>query len=66
MIDRLAIIGVGLIGSSLSLALKQAGSVGRVIGFGRNRENLDKGLEIGVLDEAAGSVADCVDGASVV
>ena len=66
MIDRLAIIGVGLIGSSLSLALKQAGAVRKVVGYGRSRENLDKGIEIGVLDAAAESVAACVDGADVV
>ena len=50
MIDKLAIIGVGLIGSSLSLALKQAGAVNQVIGFGRNQQNLAKGIELG--DEA--------------
>ncbi len=66
MIQRLAIIGVGLIGSSLSLALKQAGSVGHVAGYGRNRDNLDRGVEIGVLDEAASSIADCVAGADLV
>lgn len=66
MIERLAIIGVGLIGSSLSLALKQAGTVDRVVGYGRNRENLDKGLAIGVLDEAAESIVDCVAGADIV
>ena len=31
MIDRLAIIGVGLIGASLALALKQAAAVGHVV-----------------------------------
>ncbi len=66
MIQRLAIIGVGLIGSSLSLALKQAAAVGSVVGYGRNRDNLDRGIELGVLDEAAASVADCVAGADVV
>ena len=66
MIDRLAIIGVGLIGGSLALALRQAGAVGSVIGFGRNRANLDKGVELGVLDHVAESVAECIDGADVV
>ena len=31
MIDRLTIIGVGLIGASLALALKKAGAVGHVV-----------------------------------
>ena len=32
LIPRLAIIGVGLIGGSLALALKEAGVVGEVVG----------------------------------
>jgi prephenate dehydrogenase len=66
MIDKLAIIGVGLIGSSLSLALKQIGAVGEVIGYGRNRDNLVKGIELGVLDRFETSVAAAVKDADVV
>lgn len=66
MIDRLAIIGVGLIGSSLALALKQAGAVRQVIGYGRNLENLEKGIELGVIDSLATTVADCVRDADVI
>jgi prephenate dehydrogenase len=51
MIKHLAIVGVGLIGSSLALALRQAGHVERVTGFGRRRENLERGVELGVLDD---------------
>ncbi|MDH3761314.1 MAG: prephenate dehydrogenase/arogenate dehydrogenase family protein [Gammaproteobacteria bacterium] len=66
MIDRLAIIGVGLIGSSLSLALKQAASVGHVVGHGRNLHNLEKGVELGVIDSYEISIADCVSEADVI
>ena len=66
MIDRLCIIGVGLIGSSLSLALKQVGAVGEVVGYGRNRDNLEKGVEIGVLDRFEMSIADAVRDADVI
>jgi len=66
MIDQLAIIGVGLIGSSLSLALKQIGAVGEVIGYGRNRDNLVKGVELGVLDRFETSIADAVKDADIV
>ena len=66
MIDRLAIIGVGLIGSSLALALKQAAAVGHVIGYGRNRHNLEKGIELGVIDSLAGTIEDCVRDADVI
>jgi prephenate dehydrogenase len=66
MIDKLTIIGVGLIGSSLSLALKQAGAVGQVIGFGRNQQNLARGVELGVLDDFADSIEATVSDADVI
>ncbi len=66
MIDRLAIIGVGLIGGSLALALKQAGAVKHVIGYGRKLENLERGIELGVIDSLATTVADCVRDADVI
>ena len=66
MINRLAIIGVGLIGSSLALGLKQAKAVGHVVGCGRNQTNLQKGIELGVIDSYCDSVAEAVKGADVV
>ena len=66
MIDKLCIIGVGLIGSSLSLALKQAGAVAEVVGYGRNRDNLQKGRELGVLDRYESSLAAAVKDADVI
>ncbi len=53
MIKKLAILGVGLIGGSFALALKRAGVVGSVVGYGRNRENLEAARALGVLDEIA-------------
>ena len=52
-IDTLAIVGVGLIGGSLSLALKAKGAVGRVIGVGRSAANLDEALRLGIIDDVA-------------
>ncbi len=66
MIDKLVIIGVGLIGGSLSLALKQAGTVSHVVGCGRNIDNLKRGVELGILDSYTDSITDAVIGADVV
>ncbi len=52
-INTLAIVGVGLIGGSLSLALKAKGAVGRVMGVGRSKANLDDALRLGVIDVVA-------------
>ena len=48
--ERIAIVGVGLIGGSLGLAVKQAAPSTRVAGISRN-ETIAKALELGVLDE---------------
>jgi prephenate dehydrogenase len=53
MFGRVVIVGVGLIGGSLALALKRANAVERVIGVGRNTATLDRALALGVIDEAA-------------
>lgn len=50
MIKKLLIIGVGLIGGSLALALKKAAAVELVIGSGRNLLDLQKAVELGVID----------------
>ncbi|MFN3630984.1 MAG: prephenate dehydrogenase/arogenate dehydrogenase family protein, partial [Casimicrobiaceae bacterium] len=52
-VSRLAVIGVGLIGGSLALALRQAGAVGEVLGVGRSRANLDQALALGLIDRVA-------------
>jgi prephenate dehydrogenase len=44
------IVGVGLIGASLGLALKQAGVVTKVLGVGRSKENLDQAQKMGAID----------------
>ncbi len=66
MINHLAIIGVGLIGSSLALALKQAGYVQRISGYGRSEQNLKKGVELGVIDDYSLSITEVVSAADVV
>lgn len=52
-INTLAIIGVGLIGGSLSLALRAKGAVSHVIGVGRSKTNLDEALQLGIIDAVA-------------
>ena len=66
MINRLAIIGVGLIGGSLSLALKQAGIVGEVVGYSRTESVRKEALALGLIDREAESVAEAVKDADMV
>jgi prephenate dehydrogenase len=57
MFQRVAVIGVGLIGGSFALALKQAKAAGHVVGVGRNPANLKLALERGVIDSTTGDPA---------
>lgn len=63
---RLAVIGVGLIGGSFALALKQAKKVSHVVGVGRNRANLDLARERGIVDSIAPDAATAARDADVV
>lgn len=63
MIQRLSLIGVGLIGGSLSLALKERGLTGTIVGFDTDSRNLSQALELGVIDLAVDSVGQAVAGA---
>jgi len=65
-INKLVVIGVGLIGGSFALALKRAGAVKLVVGVGRTRGNLTTALGLGVIDEATRDPALAVEGADLV
>lgn len=66
LINKLVIIGVGLIGGSFALALKQSGAVRHVVGVGRTRKNLDAAIELGVIDEANADAVAAVRDADLV
>ncbi len=66
MINRLTIVGVGLIGGSLARALKAAGACREVVGYGRCPESLSKALALGVIDRAETDIAAALAGADVV
>lgn len=50
--DRLLIAGVGLIGASLGLALRERGAVGEIVGFGRSAANLRTARRRGAIDRS--------------
>lgn len=66
VINKLVIIGVGLIGGSFALALRKAGLVGHIVGVGRSQENLQRARELGVIDEVASDPALALKGADLV
>ena len=66
MINKLCIIGVGLIGGSLARALKAADYVDHVVAVGRDIEHLKRAVELGVADSYATSIADAVSDADMI
>ena len=66
MIRRLAVIGVGLIGGSLASALRAAGEVGEVVGCGRSAKNLERAVQLGVIDRFSHDPAAAVAGADMI
>ncbi len=66
VINKLVIVGVGLIGGSFALALRKAGLVKHIVGIGRSRENLQRARELGVIDEIADDFALALPGADLV
>ncbi|NQU08089.1 MAG: prephenate dehydrogenase [Candidatus Abyssubacteria bacterium] len=64
--DKVAIIGVGLLGGSVGLTLKARGMCGKVIGLGRSPASVEAGLEMGAIDEAAGELVEAAAGADLV
>jgi prephenate dehydrogenase len=66
MIDRLVIVGVGLIGGSFALALKAAGAVRSVAGLGRSPEAMARALELGIVDEVCDTPGQAMRGADLV
>lgn len=65
-ISRLVVCGVGLIGGSVALALRERGAVDRVVGIGRSRASLETACRLGVIDEIAVDWAHALRGAEVV
>jgi prephenate dehydrogenase len=65
-LDRVVIFGVGLIGGSFALALKEAGVAGHIVGMGRSPQVMARALELGIIDAVGASVQEAMRGASLV
>ncbi len=66
LINRLCIVGVGLIGGSLARALKKAAAVNTIVGAGRDKAHLEKARSLGVIDEWQTDIGKAVQGCDMV
>jgi prephenate dehydrogenase len=62
---RAAVLGVGLIGGSVAAALRARGLAAEVVGYAPGPD-ARRAIALGLVDRAAGSVAEAVDGADLV
>ncbi len=53
LFNKIAIIGIGLIGSSLARVIKRENFANKLVAYDNNREYLAKALELGIVDEIA-------------
>jgi prephenate dehydrogenase len=63
--DRVALLGVGMIGGSVAAACRVRGATGRITGY-TPQSDAREALELGLIDAAAGSVAEAVRDADLV
>ena len=67
MFRRLALVGIGLIGSSISHAARRDGGlVGEITGSSATAATRDKALALGLVDRAFATAAEAVEGADLV
>ena len=66
LFPRMAVIGCGLIGSSVILAAREAGAVGEVIVADLSEAHRGRIVELGYADRVTGDIAEAVEGADLV
>ncbi len=66
LFEKVALVGVGLIGSSLARVLKKKGMAGTIAGVSRSEENRRTALELGIADEMHAGIAEAVRDADAV
>jgi len=64
--EKVTIIGVGLIGGSLAIALREGGLCGNIVGVGRGVRNLDTAKRLSIIDSFTTDPAEGVKGSSLV
>lgn len=64
--EKVAVVGLGLIGGSLAVALRESGEVGEVFGVERDAESLRFALENGIADAGASEIGPGMSGSEIV
>jgi cyclohexadieny/prephenate dehydrogenase len=65
-VEKVLVIGLGLIGGSLARSLKQSGFAGHVSGYGYRDVSLKKGMQLGVIDSYSLNLDEALADANIV
>lgn len=66
MINKITIIGVGLIGGSLAKALKEKNLAKTVFGYGRDRSRLEEAKKHNIIDDYSTQIEEAVNHADII
>lgn len=66
MFERVALVGIGLIGSSISHATRRGGLAKEIVGSARTKATVDTALKLGLISKGYESAAEAVAGADLV
>ena len=66
MINKITIIGVGLIGGSLARALKERNLAKAVFGYGRDQTRLEEAQKSNVIDAFSTNIKEAIDEANII
>src|SRR6188472_4332296 len=64
--DTVAIVGVGLLGGSIGLALRERRLAQKIVGIGRRQTSLDAARKVGAIDHGVTSLANGVSQAQLI
>src|SRR5262249_16987029 len=64
--QRIGIIGLGLIGASLGLALRRGSNPPEVVGFDISGDNLHRAARQGAISRSCGTLAEVCEGSDIV
>ena len=66
MFERVALLGIGLINSSIARLLKRDNLAGEIVISSRRQETLDRAIELGLAERAEIDAAAAVEGADFI
>ena len=66
MINKITVIGVGLIGGSLARALKEKNLAKDVFGYGRDQARLEDAQKLNIIDQFSTSIEEAIVGAEII